>query len=466
MTTPWRKRKITLRARLAIMSASLVAAAVVVLTVTAYLVVSRALYDNVDEQLRAREALMIGSVDQTRAVLESAEAPIVGDETFNVMLVREDGQAFEFGQVPFGSAEREVAHGLRDESLRTLRGQRVLAHRLPQGETLILARPLAPIDELTDRLAWISVLVGLCGVIVAAVMGLAVAATGLAPVGRLTAAAERIARTNDLTPIPVSGHDELARLTESFNAMLRALADSRFRQKRLVEDAGHELRTPLTSLRTNLELLIAASQEGAAQMPEKDMADLRADVLAQIEEFSTLVTDLVDLAREDAPDPDGGQVELSEVVDNCVERVRRRRADVEFVVQLSPWCLRGDPASLARGVLNVLDNAAKWSPPGGRVQVRLGEVSPGLAELSVADEGPGIPEQDRLLVFERFYRATAARSMPGSGLGLAIVKQVMARHGGTVSAESSPGGGAMIRMFFPGARTAAVPDGSLGHEQV
>ncbi|ADG97733.1 integral membrane sensor signal transduction histidine kinase [Segniliparus rotundus DSM 44985] len=448
------------------MSASLVAAAVVVLTVTAYLVVSRALYDNVDEQLRAREALMIGSVDQTRAVLESAEAPIVGDETFNVMLVREDGQAFEFGQVPFGSTEREVAHGLRDESLRTLRGQRVLARRLPQGETLILARPLAPIDQLTDRLAWISVLVGLCGVVVAAVMGLAVAATGLAPVGRLTAAAERIARTNDLTPIPVSGHDELARLTESFNAMLRALADSRFRQKRLVEDAGHELRTPLTSLRTNLELLIAASQEGAAHMPEKDMADLRADVLAQIEEFSTLVTDLVDLAREDAPDPADGQVELSEVVDNCVERVRRRRADVEFVVELSHWFVRGDPASLARGVLNVLDNAAKWSPPGGRVQVRLGEVSPGLAELSVADEGPGIPEQDRVLVFERFYRATAARSMPGSGLGLAIVKQVMVRHGGTVSAESSPGGGALVRMFFPGARTTVVPDASPGHEQV
>lgn len=462
--TAWRTRNVTLRARVAVLSASLVAAAVVVLTITAYMVVSRALYDNLDEQLRTEESLLIGSVDQTRAALQSTEAPIVGDDTFNVMLVRQDGQAFEFGKVPFGSAEREVAHGAQGESLRTFRGQRVLAHKLPQGDALILARSLAPIDELTDRLAWISVLVGCCGVVVAGVMGLAVAATGLAPVGRLTAAAERIARTNDLTPIPVSGHDELARLTESFNAMLRALAESRFRQKRLVEDAGHELRTPLTSLRTNVELLIAASQEGAARMPEKDMADLRADVLAQIEEFSTLVADLVDLAREDAPETTDTRVDLAEVVDNCVERVRRRRGDVGFDVRLAPWSLRGDPASVARGVLNVLDNAAKWSPPGGTVRVRLDEAAPGLAELSVSDDGPGIPEEDRALVFERFYRATAARSMQGSGLGLAIVKQVMARHGGSVSAESSPSGGALVRMLFPGWQTDGSSHEPPGHE--
>ena len=206
MTAPWRKRNVTLRTRVAILSASLVAAAVVVLTITAYVVVSRALYDNVDEQLRTQETLLIGSVDQTRAALQSTEPPIVGDVAFNVMLVRQDGQAFEFGQVPFGSAERDVAHGARGESLRTFRGQRVLAHKLPQGDTLILARSLAPIDELTDRLAWISVLVGFCGVVVAGVMGLAVAATGLAPVGRLTAAAERIARTNDaVSGIPLHG---------------------------------------------------------------------------------------------------------------------------------------------------------------------------------------------------------------------------------------------------------------------
>ncbi|MCB0943469.1 MAG: HAMP domain-containing histidine kinase, partial [Mycobacterium sp.] len=176
-----------------------------------------------------------------------------------------------------------------------------------------------------------------------------------------------------------------ARLTEAFNMMLRALAESRERQSRLVSDAGHELRTPLTSLRTNVELLIAAQQPGAPPIPEQEMAGLRSDVIGQIEELSTLVGDLVDLTRDDAGAVVHDVVDLNEVIDRCLERVRRRRSDVEFVVSVVPWHVFGDAAGLSRAVLNLLDNAAKWSPPGGPVQVVLRRTDTSMAELVVAD---------------------------------------------------------------------------------
>ncbi|MCV7085154.1 HAMP domain-containing histidine kinase, partial [Mycolicibacter hiberniae] len=200
-----------------------------------------------------------------------------------------------------------------------------------------------------------------------------VAGTGLRPVARLTDAAERVARTDDLRPIAVTGSDELARLTISFNTMLRALAESRDRQARLVTDAGHELRTPLTSLRTNTELLMAAMQPGAPRLPDEEMEALQRDVIAQIEELSTLVGDLVDLARGDGADIVHEPVDMVEVVEGTLERVRRRRNDIEFDVILQPWQVYGDAAGLSRAVLNLLDNAAKWSPSGTAVSVRLAQ---------------------------------------------------------------------------------------------
>ncbi|MCH9708399.1 MAG: HAMP domain-containing histidine kinase, partial [Actinomycetia bacterium] len=277
-----------------------------------------------------------------------------------------------------------------------------------------------------------------------------------------TEAAERVARTDDLRPIPVHGSDELARLTEAFNMMLRALAESRERQARLVTDAGHELRTPLTSLRTNVELLMASMAPGAPRLPEEEMSGLRADVIAQIEELSTLVGDLVDLTREEAGGVIHETVELAEVIDRSLERVRRRRNDIEFDLSVTPWQVYGDGAGLARAVLNLLDNAAKWSPPDGRVEVRLAPVDAIHAELVVSDYGPGIPSQERGLVFERFFRSTAARAMPGSGLGLAIVKQVVLKHGGTLQVrETVPGGhppGTSMHVVLPGRPSVSSAD--------
>jgi two-component system sensor histidine kinase MprB len=166
----------------------------------------------------------------------------------------------------------------------------------------------------------------------------------------------------------------------------------------------------------------------------------------------------VDLAREDAPETVHERVDVGDVVERSLERARRRRNEVDFEAETVPWFVYGDGAGLARAVLNVLDNAAKWSPPGAQVRVRMRQLDAGHLALTVDDAGPGIPPEDRQLVFERFHRATSARSMPGSGLGLAIVRQVVVKHGGTVTAGESTRGGALITIVLPG-ETEYVAEG-------
>jgi two-component system sensor histidine kinase MprB len=295
-------------------------------------------------------------------------------------------------------------------------------------------------------------LFGLAGVIAAGMAGWAVARNGLRPVRRLTASVEEIARTEDLTPLPVEGDDEIARLASAFNQMLAALAASRDRQRQLVADAGHELRTPLTSLRTNLDLLTQADGQAGAGLPPEARAELLDDVRAQIEELTTLIGDLVELARDEPLTPVVESVDLPELVESAVARVRRRAPGIAFDIESEPWFVVGEHAGLERAVTNLLDNAAKWSPPGGTVTVRLAD-----GVLTVDDEGTGIAEQDLPHVFDRFYRSKESRSMSGSGLGLSIVRQVAERHSGTVEAAESPAGGARLTLSLPGA-PLPVPD--------
>jgi two-component system, OmpR family, sensor histidine kinase MprB len=447
---------LSLRWRVMLLAMSMVAMVVVLMAVAVYAVVSRALYDDIDNQLHSRARLLIESgslaVDPSKAIEGTAYSDV------NAMLVipgRSIYTAHQEGEtLPVGQAEKDVIAGDLLLSLRTADRQRVLAVHLSNGSSLLISKSLASTGEVLGRLGTVLLIVGGIGVAIAAIAGGMVARAGLRPVARLTEAAERVARTDDLRPIPVFGSDELARLTESFNLMLQGLTESRERQARLVSDAGHELRTPLTSLRTNVELLMASQAPGAPPLPEEEMAGLRSDVIAQIEELSTLVGDLVDLTRDEAGGVIYETVDMSDVVDRSLERVRRRRNDIEFDVDVVPWQVYGDAAGLARAVLNLLDNAAKWSPPGGRVGVRLAQTDPVHAELVVADHGPGIPPQERRLVFERFYRSTAARAMPGSGLGLAIVKQVVLKHGGALKVEDTvPGGdppGTSFYVMLPG----------------
>ena len=249
--------------------------------------------------------------------------------------------------------------------------------------------------------------------------------------------AERVARTDDLRPIPVVGGDELARLTEAFNMMLRALAESiAERQARLVTDAGHELRTPLTSLRTNVELLMASQVPGAPPIPEAEMADLRGDVIGQIEELSTLVGDLVDLSRDDASGVVHEQVDISETVDRCLEQVRRRRNDIEFDVHITPWLVYGDPAALSRAVLNLPRQRRQVEPTGRPGVVALWpRWTPTHAEMVVSDLGPGFPRSVNWCS-SGFYRSDTGAGDAGSGLGLAIVK-----HGGGAQSTAVRCGG-------------------------
>jgi two-component system, OmpR family, sensor histidine kinase MprB len=345
-----------------------------------------------------------------------------------------------------GPSELAVAQGTAPDSIRTVSAggttYRVAAVPLERGSALLIAQSLAAQEHVLTRLGLLMLSLGLVGVIAAGVAGWGVATGGLRPVRRLTDDVERIARTEDLTPIPIEGDDEIARLAHSFNGMLVALSASRDRQKQLVADAGHELRTPLTSMRTNIDLLTQADQS----LSPDQRAELLDDIRAQMEELTTLIGDLVELARDEQLPPVVEAVELPEILDHAVARVRRRAPSLEWSVQADPWWVVGEAAGLERAMTNLLDNAAKWSPAGGTVRVRLQG-----GELTVDDEGPGIPEADLPHVFDRFYRATESRSMPGSGLGLSIVRQVAERHAGTVAAGRSPYGGARFVLRLPGA---------------
>src|SRR5271169_4214329 len=447
---------LSLRWRVMLLAISMVAMVVILMAVAVYAVISAALYKDIDNQLQSRAQLLIASGSLAADPAKAIEGTAYSD--VNAMLVTPGRSIFTANQegqtLPVGQQEKAVIRGDLFMSRRTAAGQRVLAVHLPNGSSLLISKSLKPTEAVMTKLRWVLLLVGSIGVAVAAVAGGMVTRAGLRPVGRLTEAAERVARTDDLRPIPVFGSDELARLTEAFNLMLRALAESRERQARLVTDAGHELRTPLTSLRTNVELLMASMAPGAPRLPESEMVGLRADVIAQIEELSTLVGDLVDLTRGDAGEVVLEPVDIGEVVDRSLERVRRRRNDIEFEVDVTPWQVYGDSAGLSRAVLNLMDNAAKWSPSGETVGIRLRQLDPSHADLVVSDHGPGIPAQERALEFERFFRSTAARAMAGSGLGLAIVKQVVLNHGGALRVEDTvPGGqppGTSIYVLLPG----------------
>jgi two-component system sensor histidine kinase MprB len=363
-------------------------------------------------------------------------------------------------QLVLGPSELAVAQGRSRQSLRTVELDgidfRVAAVPAGTGAAVVLARSLADQEDLLSRLAATSTAIGGMAVVLAGAAGYSVARAGLAPVARLTAAAERVARTTELVPIPVPAgpaDGEVVRLAIAFNAMLAALAAGRESERRLVADAGHELRTPLTSMRTNLDLLLQAEQSAAEpdgpRLDPADRADLLADLHAQTGELSDLVGDLVELSRGGLRESGAARVDLAAVVTRAAERARRRGPDIGLTVVTSPFDVLADPAALERAVVNVLDNAIRWTPPGGTVALlQNGGV------ITVDDTGPGFAPQDLPYVFDRFYRAPAARAMPGSGLGLAIVAQVTARHGGTVVAGRAPTGGARITIVLPPAPQA------------
>jgi two-component system sensor histidine kinase MprB len=390
------------------------------------------------------------------AVVPNSLNPIVQEQFFRV--TRADRQTFESPQgteSPLQSQQGKDGSPYRVATVSVLQG----------SLAIMLGYNLSNIDNTLGFLRLILILVALGGVALAATLGWAVGRASMRPVEDLTLAAEHVAKTQDLSEkIEDTSNDELGRLARSFNAMLAALSVSKQQQAQLVSDAGHELRTPLTSLRTNIEVLMRNKD-----LPPADRDELLADVDAQLQELATLVGDLVDLARdEERPQAEPELVALDAIVAHAVERAKRRAMSVRFHADLQPGEVRAQPALLERAVVNVLDNAAKWSPPDGRVDVRLRANEAERAwHLTVKDEGPGISPHDLPYIFDRFYRAASARSMPGSGLGLAIVKKVVASHAGTVEVTCPPEGGTLVEITLPLAddSPSGASNGSAGDGQ-
>jgi two-component system, OmpR family, sensor histidine kinase MprB len=451
---------LTLRARVSLLVAMAAGFAVAVVSLAAYLTMRMELFHQLDSSLRSRADRAAQLQLDPNSVLSQPTLLLLTAEN-KVFFVTADATVYaneqdaDFAKPLASGPELAVAQGAEQDSLRTLRidgvDYRVASVDSGPGQALVLARSMSDTTATLDRLGVVLLSVGGAGILFAAVAGLIVARAGLRPVEKLTKTIEHITRTGELTPIDLDSGDELGRMARSFNSMLATLELSQTSQRQLVADAGHELRTPLTSLRTNLDLLAQSDAAGDRGLSAADRASLLFDVRAQIEELSGLVADLVELARDDAPHAGFEDVELASVVERAIERVRRRASAVRFEISIEPWIVHGDASALERAVTNLLDNAVKWSPPNGRVFVRLR-----AGRLQVADEGPGIADADLPHVFDRFYRSTDARAMPGSGLGLAIVKRAATLHAGNVSAGRAGTGGALMVLELPGRPLAGV----------
>jgi two-component system, OmpR family, sensor histidine kinase MprB len=347
-------------------------------------------------------------------------------------------------RLPVDSRAREIAAtGRGSETYETeVDGTNLLVvtEGLGRRGAVQVARPLTEVDDSLNRVLLAVVVIGGLGVALAVLLGALVARAALAPIAHFTRRTEAIAARPDLSErIDVKGDDELARLARSFNATLGALEGAVESQQRMVADASHELRTPIASLRANFETL-----RESERLPPADREALRADIIEELDELTALVSDVVELARGARPEESLDDVRLDSLVADLIERAQRRGDGAPvFETELEPTLVRGAPDRIARAVSNLLDNARRWSPPGGTVEVAVAG-----GTLSVRDHGPGFAEADLPRVFERFYRADEARGMHGSGLGLAIVKQAAETHGGHVEAVNAPGGGALVRVSF------------------
>ena len=457
--------RMSFRTRLVAAAAVAVGLSIAMASAASYIAVRRTLVREADNQL-SRQADLVESRRFRSEIpsLASLIGPLQrsglsGFVTFQVINSAGKVMVASTPSLPIDATDRAVAAAKRGESFRSIgsvaKGNhaRVLTFSVGGGMAVQLSRSLGDIDRTLAQLALILVLVAVTGVVLALIGGYLVGKASLKPVEDLTEAVERVGATGQLADrIEVTGDDELSRLATSFNRMLAALDESRRQQAQLVADAGHELRTPLTSLRTNIEVLLRGHD-----LPEVDRAALFADITGQLGELTTLVGDLVELARDDEQRPEPQDVRLDQVVEDAIDRARRRAPATLFTVSVTEATVRSQPNLLERAVLNVLDNAVKWSPPGSSIDVSITRDATRW-RLAVRDHGPGITDEDLPHVFDRFYRSAGARSLPGSGLGLAIVRQVVESSGGSVTAATSPEGGAVLGIFLPAAEPADRAD--------
>ncbi|MER5911853.1 HAMP domain-containing sensor histidine kinase [Streptomyces sp. NPDC001982] len=472
-----RFRSLPIRSRLSLLVAAAVAFAVAAVSMTCWFIVRNQLYEQVDNRL----ASMNGTIapEDVTAYLATCSHTATSSDSTNMryvylQLVTADGKfcvlpGLSAGAVRTTATDKAVAAN-PDPRISTFHNStdtegndvRVKTVAIPLGlgpnrrmaypdVALMQAVSLEDTEKTLNDLAIVLLLVSGIGVLGASAAGLAVARAGLRPVDKLTETVEHVARTEDLSiriPVDEDSDDEIARLSHSFNSMTSALASSRDLQQQLIADAGHELRTPLTSLRTNIELL-TRSEETGRPLPPADRMALLASVKAQMTELAALIGDLQELSRSEGQRGERVQVvALRDTVEAALDRARLRGPELTIKADLAPWYVQAEPSALERAIVNILDNAVKFSPEGGTVEVVLDR-----GVLTVRDHGPGILADELPHVFDRFWRSPSARALPGSGLGLSIVARTVQQAGGTVSLAPAEGGGTVATVRLPGAPT-------------
>lgn len=435
------------RLRVTLLIAAAVAFAAIGASVAMYFVVQEQLIKQVDQNLQAAASGPIREPGGPfrRGPGDVSNRPEVFGQIINASgtVVQGDGG---YSIPALVTAEvKAVAAGKAPEFLATATSgdSRVRIYVKPiQNGAIEVAQELAQIDALLAQTRVLLIAFAAGAILLAATFGALIGRAALAPVKRLTATVEEVTRTRDLSRrVAERGRDELSRLGTSFDAMLGQLETSLRSQRQLVADASHELRTPLTALRTNLELL----ERGQPTDPVERQQLLR-DLVTQMERLTTLVGDLIEVAREEETPMPFEELNLEELVHEVVDDVSFRYPKVHFNVTSAPSSINGVKVRVARAITNLLDNAAKYSPQGATVDVTVAN-----GEISVRDHGPGVAAEDAPRVFDRFWRSNDARQLPGSGLGLSIVKDVAESHGGSVTLERPIDGGARFRLRLKGA---------------
>jgi len=461
---------VSLRRRISYVAAAAVAIAILLAALICYWVVRGQLRGQVDDALRAQAtAVLRVGTPALNQQLPGIPPSAGGSAQYYQVVLGATSQRVGNYSLPVDSHVRNVADGMGSMYLTDVQvgdnhfRELVLPAEVRAGlglepAAVQLARPLNGIDHVLSRLRLILFLLCAGGVALAAVLGRLAARQVLAPLAEVAQTAEHISETEDLTSrVHVHADDEVGQLATSFNSMIGRLQKSRDElddsvraQRQLVADASHELRTPITSLRTNIEVLLAGGQ-----LEEEDRRRLLADVVEQSEELSALIGDLIELARGDLPHDMVEDVRLDRILEESISRARRDHPEVAFESSLQPVTVEGVPERLGRAANNLLDNAARHSPPHGVVEVTVDANG-----LRVRDHGTGVDEADLPYVFDRFYRGKNSRGRQGSGLGLAIVRQVAVQLGGSVSAANAPDGGAIFSVHLP----TAAADESHAHD--
>jgi two-component system sensor histidine kinase MprB len=441
-----------LRTRFALIAGALVFVLATVMSVGAYRIASSQLENQVQTSLEQRISRILNIMDRPDFTWQDSFGPgpvnqaIMQTEVDAItQVVLPNGQILgrrEYPQLPIERADKALSFGgdrVNESSTiiegHTFRTMTVLAN---DGSLIQVAKDTQIlIDARNGMRKWFPLFAALA-VMVSAVIGWLFAGRVSKPIEDLALAANDIAQTQDLERrIKVSGSDEVARLSTSFNTMLTALNKSMNRQRQLVQDASHELRTPLTSLRANSELLERASVSDA------DRAAILADMRAEIDELTALSTELSALAIDQKAAESPIDTDLAVIADEIATRAARRGGTAVSVHVTDDVIVQARPHQLERAISNLVDNAIKFS--GGTSEV---EIHVGAKRVEVRDHGPGISDEDKPHVFDRFYRATATRSMPGSGLGLSIVSQFAEDHNASAYVLDNVGGGAIVGIQF------------------